>query len=110
MSAVKYITRDNKEIYPIRYDVNAFCQFEEISGGKSLINGTDNFDMRCIRALVFVGLACGHEFNGKEFKLRPYDIGKWDDLISTVFPQCAAVLKEMGPTKEEKKTSEASGE
>lgn len=101
MSAVQYIKRENGESYPVRYDVNALCHFEEISGGKSLINGTDGFDVRCIRALIFVGLYCGHEFTKQEFKLTPLDIGRWEDLIKTVFPQCSKILKDMSGKQKE---------
>jgi hypothetical protein len=94
MSAVKYITRENGEKYPVRYDVNALCQFEEISGGKTLLSGTVGFDVRCMRALVYVGLVCGHEFEKKDFLLTPLDIGRWDDMMK-VTAQCTAILNEM---------------
>lgn len=102
MSAVKYIERKNGEKYPVRYDVNALCQFEDLTGGKSLIYGLASFDVRYIRALVYVGLICGHEFDEKKCKLSINDVGKWDDLIKHIFPQCTAILKEMMPQEEEK--------
>ena len=108
MSAVKYIKRENGESYPVRYDVNALCHFEEISGGKSLLTGMTGFDVRCMRALVYVGLSCGHEFEKKDFLMTPSDVGRWDDMIKTVFPQCMKIMKEM-TAKEGKKDKSGEG-
>jgi hypothetical protein len=109
MSAVKYIERKNGDKYPVRYDVNALCQFEDLTGGKSLLNGLADFDVRYMRALVYVGLACGHSFEEKAFKLSMLDVGKWDDLIKQVFPQCMKICREMMPQDEEGKDVKGEG-
>lgn len=107
MSAVKYITRKNGDKYPVRYDVNALCQFEDLTGGKSLLNGLGDFDVRYMRALVYVGMVCGHEYDDKKLKLSMLDVGRWDDMIKNIFPQCMAICKEMMPAEvEESKPGE----
>lgn len=108
MSAVKYIKRENGESYPCRYDVNALCHFEEVSGGKSLINGEVGVDVKWMRALVYVGLYCGADFTNREFKLTPLDIGRWEDFFH-VFGQCLEVYKKQNEG-EKKEPSDKPGE
>lgn len=113
MQPVKYIKRANGESYPCRYDINAMCHFEEISGGKSLANGASNIDVRWMRALIYAGLFCGADFtNKKDFLLTPLDIGRWEDF-KDVFAQCLTVFKEMNGKNddgEKKESSDKPGE
>jgi len=72
MQTVKHITVAGVS-YPVRYDVNALCEFEELTG-MSLLQ-RPRLDMRSMRALVFVGLKSGHQFEEKEFDKTLEDVG-----------------------------------
>lgn len=94
----------NGQKYPVRYDMNALCEFEDITG-KSLIKGMVDSDVRCIRALVYVGLKCGHDFKQKgvtKFTHSINDVGQMLDLTSGVVNRFMEVLNEsLGVKKEE---------
>lgn len=110
MSAVKYIKRKNGESYPIRYEVNAYCHFEDITGKNlvSVISNVQNFDFRSIRAMILVGILYGSQYANKECLLTLVDIGRWDDCME-VFGQCMEILRDQSPQNKEGE-KEASGE
>jgi len=89
MSAVKEIEIDGKK-YPVRYDLNAICEFEDLTG-KSLLAGDMKEGLRdpkALRALVFVGLKCGHRYaNGKDvkFEMDIEDVGSLLGLVDGTF-------------------------
>lgn len=80
----------NGQLYPIRYDMNALIEFEDITG-KSLLNGLSEEEAKSIkvlRALAFVGLKSGHYFEkqGKEkFPHTLEDVGSWFDISDSSF-------------------------
>lgn len=109
MSAVKQVEIDGKK-YPVRYGMNAYCEFEEITG-KSLISGFAYMDVRSIRALIYTGLKAGHKFEydgNKPFDKTIEDVGEMVDLKSNVFKQCMDILHEsLGLDKEKQGESQA---
>lgn len=108
MSAVKYVKRNNGESYPVRYEINAYCHFEDITGKNlvHLIQNPELFDFRAIRAMVFVGIVYGHEFAKKQCQITVQDVGRWDDAMDA-FVQCMSILKEQSPQNEGKTDSPA---
>jgi hypothetical protein len=65
--------------YPVRYDINAFAEYEELTG-KSFASILSPMDMKSLRALAFVGLKYGHSHaHNKVTKLDKSidDIGTW---------------------------------
>lgn len=109
MSAVKNI-EVNGQSYPVRYDMNALCEFEDITG-KSLLSGMGEVDMRSLRALIYVGLKSGHNFQSKgvtKFTHSIDDVGQWIDLTSGIGEKFMEVLHESLGVK--KKQSENAGE
>jgi hypothetical protein len=107
MSPVKYLKRANGESYPVRYEVNAYCDFEDITG-KNLVRLIENpelFDFRSIRAMVFVGIVYGHEYAKKQCQITLKDVGRWEDAMDA-FVQCMGILKEQSPQNEGKPESQ----
>lgn len=74
-AAVKQIEISGKH-YPVRYDVNALCDYEEITGREIW---DKKLGLKEIRALVYVGLKAGHAFEQRPFNLTLTDVG---DFIS----------------------------
>lgn len=65
----------NDKSYPVRFDVNSLCEFEEITG-RSLLTKSVSVDLRFVRALVYVGLKGGHSYQeGKRFEQTLESIG-----------------------------------
>jgi hypothetical protein len=89
MPGLRYI-EINGEKFPIRYDLNALSEFEDLTG-KSLINGISEQEVnsiKMIRALAYVGLKAGHyvEHKGKEkFPFTIEDVGSFFDLRDSSF-------------------------
>lgn len=110
MSAIKYVHVNGTE-YPVRYDMNALCEFEEITGN-SLINGLKAIDIRSIRAIAYVGLACGHSFkhNGSSFPHSITDVGKWSDLMDKASEFIEVLNESLDVGKKEKNKPEKPGE
>jgi hypothetical protein len=113
MSAVKQVEINGKS-YPVRYDINALCEFEELTG-KSLINGKVEFDLKGIRAMVYVGLKSGHCFNNKsEFQHTIQEVGSWLNLTDGTFNKFMGALNESvgfdTESTEENKEGEKPGE
>lgn len=111
MSAYKTVSFGGKS-YPVRYDVNALCDFEDLSG-KSLVNGSIDMDIRCLRALVYVGLKCGHNFTNKteKFPLSLQDVGEMVSLNDDTMKNFMAVLEDsLGGNKEDSEKSKKQGE
>jgi hypothetical protein len=102
---LKYINVGDRK-YPCRYDINALCQIEALTG-KSFISGVADISITIGRAIVFAGLSCGARFNKEKFKYTIDDIGEWEDFLTGVLPQCVAVLNEsLGVTEETKSSDE----
>jgi hypothetical protein len=100
----------NDQKFPVRYDMNALCELEELTGQNTL-NGTMKFDMKCLRALAYVGLKHGHRYQhaGKsDFDKTLEGVGSWMDVkFLKLFPP---ILFEFTngdqETKEENKSEE----
>lgn len=104
----------NGQVYPVRYDVNSYCEFEEITG-RSLINGFAYMDVRSIRALVFVGMKSGHKFQFQgniPFNKTLDEVGELIDLKSGMLKNFISALHDsLGITPEDlKKENEKPGE
>jgi hypothetical protein len=72
----------NGQLFPVRYDMNALCELEELTGQNTL-SGTMTFDMKCLRALAYVGLKHGYKYqnnNTKQFAKTIEDVGSWMDV------------------------------
>jgi hypothetical protein len=79
MSAIKHIKFGGISA-PIRFDVNAYCEFEEITK-RSLINGFVFMDFSAIRALYYVALKCGFKFeNNQGYKKTIEEVGECIDI------------------------------
>jgi hypothetical protein len=100
----------NGNKYPIRYDLNALIEFEDITG-KSLLNGISEQEVqsiRVLRALAFVGLKSGHYFEsqGKDkFPFTIEDVGSWFDVKDSSF---LSEFQNSIPKREEGAEGEAS--
>jgi hypothetical protein len=111
MSAVKQI-EVNGQLYPVRYDVNALCEFEDITG-KSLITGVGETDLRAMRALVYVGLKSGHDFQYKgvtRFTHTISEVGQWLNLTDGTVGKFMEALHESLGIKKEPANADAPGE
>jgi hypothetical protein len=111
MSAVKHI-EVNGQSYPVRYDINALCEFEDITG-KSLISGIGETDIRSIRALVFVGLKSGHDFHYKgitKFTHTINEVGQWLNLTDGTVGKFMEALNDSLGIKKEASSSSQPGE
>jgi hypothetical protein len=111
MSAVKQI-EVNGQSYPVRYDINALCEFEDITG-KSLITGIGETDVRSIRALVYVGLKSGHSFHYKgvtKFTHSIEEVGQWLDLQNGVVGKFMEALSESLGVKKQSSSDQEPGE
>jgi hypothetical protein len=112
MSAIKQI-KIGERSYPVRYDINALCEFEEITG-KSLINGSLDMDLRCLRALMYVGMKCGQSYANplEKFPLSLPQVGAMVELKGDMMKLFMEVLQESlgvkneGQDLEDKKTGE----
>lgn len=121
MSAVKYVDI-NGESMPVRYDVNALCLFEDLTG-RSLLKGLKasigpdgkpqiDLTTKELRAIVFVGLKSGARFDKKEFKHNIEDVGEWLGLNDGTFGKFLDAFNEGlgGAEKPESKGEEKPGE
>jgi hypothetical protein len=67
--------------YPIRYDVNALSEYEEITGKSFVTIFSEENDMgiRALFALAYVGMKCGHNFQNKiiPFSQSREQLGGW---------------------------------
>lgn len=93
----------NGQTFPVRYDMNALCELEELTGQNTL-SGTLTFDMKCLRALAYVGLKHGHKYqhsNITQFAKTIEEVGSWMDVkFLKLFPP---ILFEFTNGEQEKK-------
>jgi hypothetical protein len=69
----------NGQKFPVRYDLNALCELEELTG-YNMLDGSMQFNMRSLRGLAYVGLKHGHRYqhnNTSQFTKSLDDVGTW---------------------------------
>lgn len=104
----------NGKKYPVRFDINSLCDFEEITG-RSLLTRAVDVDIRFVRALVFVGLKGGCNYEGRKFDHTIESVGvligehlkthsSIDGIVSRFLPilqECLGIKQDDGQTNEE---------
>lgn len=106
----------NGKSYPFRYDINALCEYEQLTGS-SLMNGAMTFSFSFIRALLYVGMKSGHKYEDRKFKLTLESVGeivgevmKEDGELERIMGEVTTLLNKCLGIKERKEESHKEGD